>query len=293
MPTSDLFVLIFVWIDELLKGHPEILNRPGPQPEITDAELLTLMLVQALSGEISDESWLRKVQRHHADFFPILPERSRYQRRRAILQRAHGLIVERVRIALGEPERLRIVDSAPIPVCRLVRGNRCKTFQKEASWGWSEAQKTWFFGVRLHLMITESGLPAAWDVLTAKRHDRKGLDSLLAGRADLDVYGDAAYNVRSKDREDFQKHGITITAATKSNMEPLTLRQQRTLKRVRFQVEKTIGHLSQVFLIQRTLARKLRTLKQRLSFCLTGFCVGAWINAQLERPVFHIKSLAA
>ena len=293
MATSDLFLLIFVWIDELLKENPAVLRRPGPDPIVSDAEMMTLMLMQALAGEISDEAWLRRVARDFGDCFPRLPERTRYQRRRAILESALKYLVDFIQSALGEDPRLRVIDSAPIPVCHNVRARRCRSFAGEATWGWCAAKKAYFYGFRLHLLITEQGLPVAWTVLTAKCHDRKGLDALTADQSGLDLYGDSACLVRAKDRQRFAAKDITITAAPKRNMKPLPRRKARILKRVRFRVDWVLGLLSRVFGVQKTLARSAHALLERVSFSLAAFSVGVWINVLLQRPWFKIKSLAA
>jgi hypothetical protein len=293
MLTSDLFVLIFVWIDEQLKEIPCRLRRPGPEPVISDAELLTLLLMQGLAGEISDAAWLRRIRREFGGHFPRLPHPSRYQRRRRILRRVVFHLTDQIQTALGENPRLRIVDSAPIPICRNARVNQCRTFSGEATWGRCPAQNTWFFGFRLHLMVTERGLPYAWDILTAKRHDRKGLDRLLAGQTDLDIFGDAGYNVRPRDRAQFARRGITITASPRKDMKPLPRAQARELNRIRFRIDWTFGLLSRNGHVQRTLARKTETLSDRVAFVLAGFTVGVWVNSQCERSLFHLKELAA
>lgn len=294
MLTSDLFILIFVWIDDFLKANPKLLHRPGPDPNLSDSELMTLMLMQGLTGELSDDAWLRRIKRDFRTCFPALPDRSRYQRRRRIMARALTGLVRWIQLALGEAPRTRIADSAPIPVCRNVRGPRCRIFRRQASWGRCDSQQMWFYGLRLHLLVTEEGLPTAWAILTAKRHDRKGLDALLHGLKDVDVYGDAAYNVRPKDREQLLKRGITITAAPRKDMKkPFSKAAMRHLRRVRFQIEWTLGLLSRVCNIQRTMARVKHTLYERVSFCLAAFNVGVWANLLLNRPPFSLKSLAA
>lgn len=294
MLTSDLFTLIFVWIDDFLKENQSLLHRPGPEPDLSDSELMTLMLMQGLTGELSDEAWLRRVKREFGDCFSTLPERSRYQRRRAILTRALRSLVRWIQSNLGEDSRTRIADSAPIPVCRYVRGRHCRTFRRHASWGWCDSQQMWFYGLRLHLLVTEKGLPTAWAILTAKRHDRRGLDALLQDAKDVDVYGDAAYNVRPKDRQQFLKRGITITAAPRKDMKKqFTKTAMQHLIRVRFRVEWTLGLLSRDCNIQRTLARVKHALYERVSFGLAAFNVGVWVNLLLNRPAFRLKSLAA
>jgi hypothetical protein len=61
--TTDLYTLLtalYVKIDDHL-GRPA---RPGRPPKLTDAELLTLAVAQALLGVRSEARWLRFLPRH-------------------------------------------------------------------------------------------------------------------------------------------------------------------------------------------------------------------------------------
>jgi len=56
---------LYVTVDDLLKDHPEVLP-PRPQVGITavtsDAEIITLAVVQALLGYTSETRWIRRLR---------------------------------------------------------------------------------------------------------------------------------------------------------------------------------------------------------------------------------------
>lgn len=292
MHTADLFLLIFVWVDDVLKRNPEVVARPGPKSEVSDSELLTLLLVQALCGAESDLSWLRRVDRDFWALFPKRPEYSRYQRRRRLLAPVCRVLLEHLCEQLDSDTRVRIVDSAPIAVCHNVRANTCGIFVGEAAWGRCEAKRSYFYGFRLHLMITERGLPVAWKVLAANHHDRVGLDQLLAGQVRLDVYGDKAYHVRPRDREALGRRHITLTAPPRKDMKRKPPPEKLAkLDDVRFKVDWGFGHLIQITDFEHTRARTLASLESRIAFKLAAYGLAQGINTLVGRPRMHVKSL--
>ena len=71
--TTDLDTLataLYVKVDDLLKASPQIAPwRPpvGIAPKLSDAELVTLAVMQALLGFTSEARWIRHAHpRHHA-----------------------------------------------------------------------------------------------------------------------------------------------------------------------------------------------------------------------------------
>ncbi|MEV6907237.1 hypothetical protein [Amycolatopsis sp. NPDC051071] len=67
---------LYVKIDDLLEGSPELrLWRPvvGIAPKLTDAELVTLAVMQALRGFTSESRWLRHARMHMGHLFRYLP----------------------------------------------------------------------------------------------------------------------------------------------------------------------------------------------------------------------------
>lgn len=70
---------LYVTIDDLLKDHPDWRpERPsvGIAPQLADAELITLAVVQALLGYTSERRFVRYAHAHLRPWFPFLPQRA-------------------------------------------------------------------------------------------------------------------------------------------------------------------------------------------------------------------------
>ena len=79
--------------DDLLKEFPERAPwRPaaGIIPKLSDAEVLTLAVMQALLGYVSESRWLRYARRSLHGLFPYLPGQSGYNKR---LRKLAGTLV--------------------------------------------------------------------------------------------------------------------------------------------------------------------------------------------------------
>lgn len=130
---------LYVTVDDLLKDHPEVLP-PRPQVGITavtsDAEIITLAVVQALLGYTSKTRWIRRL-RSDTDLramFSRVPGQSGYNKR------VHSLTATMTWVcaALRRGSRVHddtvwLVDSTPIECAR------CRpTVMRSALAGWAE-----------------------------------------------------------------------------------------------------------------------------------------------------------
>ena len=81
---SPLATALYARTDDLLKCCPERAPwRPavGITPRLSDAELLTLAVMQALLGFVSEARWLRYARKSLRGLFPYLPGQSGYNKR--------------------------------------------------------------------------------------------------------------------------------------------------------------------------------------------------------------------
>ena len=81
---DTLATALYVAADDLLIEHPEHLpDRPagGFQPLISDAEIVTLAVMQALLGYTSERRWLRFAHQNLVVMFPHLPQQPGYNKR--------------------------------------------------------------------------------------------------------------------------------------------------------------------------------------------------------------------
>ena len=115
---DTLATALYVKIDELLKAAPQLAPwRPavGIPPKLSDAELVTLAVMQALLGFCSEARWLRYASRHLRPLFPYLPGQSGYNKR---LRAAAGLIRQVIRAIASDTmlwtDDVWLVDSTPV-----------------------------------------------------------------------------------------------------------------------------------------------------------------------------------
>ena len=81
---DTLATALYVRTDDLLKASPQHARwRPmvGFAPLITDAELITLAVMQVLLQFRSETRWLRHAHAHLRHLFPYLPQQPGYNKR--------------------------------------------------------------------------------------------------------------------------------------------------------------------------------------------------------------------
>lgn len=85
LSTEELFLVLYCTIDELYQeGAPDcVQSRPGSDRlEMSDAEVITLSVMQEGRSNDSELSFHRMVEKDYSHLFPDLISRSRYHRRR-------------------------------------------------------------------------------------------------------------------------------------------------------------------------------------------------------------------
>jgi hypothetical protein len=109
---------------ELLPYKP---RRPGHRPELSDSEVLTLMLLAQWRLDRSLRALLRYAQRHWRGYFPRLLSQSAFQRRvhdlAGALCRLGPALAEQAQAQLGRPV-YEVLDGVPVPLMRRCRGQR-------------------------------------------------------------------------------------------------------------------------------------------------------------------------
>jgi Transposase DDE domain len=181
---DTLATALYVKIDELLKAAPQLAPwRPavGIGPKLSDAELVTLAVMQALLGFTSEARWLRHATRHLGHLFPYLPGQSGYNKR---LRAAAELIRHAIRAIASDTmlwtDDVWLADSTPVECGRSRETAKRSELAGWAAYGWCPSHSRWFWGLRLHLVCTLHGLPVAFALTGANAVDREVLAELLA-----------------------------------------------------------------------------------------------------------------
>jgi Transposase DDE domain len=213
-PTSSLEALVdadldtlatalYVRIDDLLKTAPQYAPwRPavGITPELSDAEALTLAVLQALLGYVSEARWLRYARKHLRGLFPYLPGQPGCNKR---LRKLAGTMCWLIQMLAASTslwaDDVWVVDSTPVECGRSRETARRSDLAGWAEYGYCAAHSRYFWGLRLHLLCTVHGLPIGCALAGAKADERQVLlgiladPALTAGRAGQILIGDKNY----------------------------------------------------------------------------------------------------
>jgi hypothetical protein len=180
---DTLATALYVTIDDLLLQAPHLAPwRPhvGIAPKLTDAELLTLAVMQALLGFTSEARWLRHATAHLGHLFPYLPGQSGYNKR---LRRAAELLRHVIRAIACDTalwtDDVWVVDSTPVECGRSRETAKRSDLAGWAQYGYCASHSRYFWGLRLHLVCTLGGLPVAVALTGAKADERLVLLDLL------------------------------------------------------------------------------------------------------------------
>ncbi|CAK8716592.1 hypothetical protein LDFHOB_05940 [Candidatus Electronema aureum] len=91
--------------------------------------------------------------------------------------------------------KIYLADSFPVPVCRNIRIRRCKIYQDECFRGRVSSRKEYFYGLKVHALMTESGIPVEIFLSPGSYSDTNSLyDFSFPVPSGSVVYGDKAYN---------------------------------------------------------------------------------------------------
>jgi hypothetical protein len=130
-------VALYTFTDDLYRqyGAPHKPSRPGPSPQLSDSEVLTLAIcAQWYHG--SERAFLRYAVRHWRPYFPHLLSQSAFNRRVRDLVGVLLHLVPEVAKALGAyAGAYQVFDTIPVPLLRRCRGQHHRLFADEAAIG--------------------------------------------------------------------------------------------------------------------------------------------------------------
>jgi len=184
---ATLATALYVRVDDLLKAEPDRAPwrpRVGIAPKLTDAELLTLCVMQALLGFTSEARWLRFAQDRLRGLFPYLPQQSGYNKRLRKLVGTIGWLTA----VLGRDTSLFtddvwVADSTPVECGRSRETAHRSDLAGFAEYGYCASHSRYFWGLRLHLVCTLHGLPIGAALTGAKADERQALLDILTDPA--------------------------------------------------------------------------------------------------------------
>ena len=186
---DTLATALYVTADDFLADNPQ--HRPwrpqvGLTPRLSDAELITLVVLQALLGFTSEARWLRYANAHLRAMFPYLPTQSGYNKRvRAAAAMLRAVCAHLVGRCSRSTDDLWVVDSTPVECGRSRETAKRSDLAGWAEYGYCPSHSRYFWGLRLHLLCTACGLPVAFALTGAKADERHTLLGMFAADPNL------------------------------------------------------------------------------------------------------------
>jgi hypothetical protein len=212
---EDKILIIYCLTDDILKF---IRNRPKSQIIMTDAEVITTAIVAAYFFRGNFESardFLKSPQ-----YIPYVLSKSQFN------WRLHGLtdLIVTLNQLFAElfkqqnNESLYLLDSFPIGVCDNIRISRCKIYPKNEKYrGYIASKRRYFYGVRVHILVTRKGEPVEFFIVPGSTND---VNALRIYQFDLPVgsklIGDAAFTDYVEE-EILLQAGIELLPVRKKN----------------------------------------------------------------------------
>jgi hypothetical protein len=171
-------------------------HRDDGQATLSTAEVMTVALVAARYFKGCLES-SRQFLVEHGDMRQMLSKSRLNRRLHAISEGSwlglFALLAEAAKRL--NPDQEYIVDSLPVPVCDNIRISRCHLYRDEAFRGYIASKRRYFYGLRVHMLITTPGVPVEFTVTPGAIADLTAFKTLPLDLPEhATIYADRAYN---------------------------------------------------------------------------------------------------
>jgi len=274
---DTLCTAVYCTADDLLPERPGNARR-----RVTDAEVATLCVAQAIMGIPSDRRFLAIARRRLGDLFPELPKQPGFHKRRARLaETIEWLIGVFAAESPGFHDDLLLIDSTPVECARSVETTRRSALADAADYGYCASHSRFFWGFRLHCLFAPDGTPRAFALASPKRDEREvGIELLeRASRAGGEiVVGDKGYAGREFAAAAGELDATIIRPARKDEA-----RGAIHLAPIRQRIESIFWTCKDILTLERHGARTLANLRVRIAQRFLALAAGIALNHRLGR----------
>ncbi len=187
---ATLVTALYCLVDDLFQAGfaPRKPIRPGRRPELSDSEVLTLMLLAQWRLDRSERAFLAYAKAHLRPFFPNLLTQSAFNRRArdlmGVVCALGPVIAQQATQLLGLSPAYEVLDGVPVPLMRRCRGERHRVFRDEAGIGRGGSDREWFYGLKMLGAITAHGFVTGFVAGPANTEERWLAEALFRWRWD-------------------------------------------------------------------------------------------------------------
>jgi hypothetical protein len=282
-----LLTAVFCTADDLL---PE--RQKNARRSLTDAEVATLCVAQAVMGISSDREFLAVASRRLGELFPSLPKQPGFhKRRRRLTETIEWLIGVFAADCPGHSDPVVLLDSTPVECGRSLETVRRSELADACGYGYCRSHSRWFWGMRLHLCCAPDGTPRASILAPADQPEREVALRLLpkALHGGEQIVCDKGYAGREFAAEVEARFAAEVLRPSRKDEPDAPVH----LAMIRQRIESVFWTLKDRLGLERHRARTLTGLRARIASKLLALAAGVWVNTLLGLPSRSFAQFAA
>lgn len=264
------------------------------KPKMSDIEVVTLSILSESLGIDSENYLFSKLHKDYKTDFPNLPHRTNFGKRRKRLQDYIAQAAEPIYKWINPKNNQYILDSIPIPICQNPRINRLKICQEDdkvkPSRGFHASHKSHYFGFKLQLILSKSGVPVNFGLTPANIHDVRFLEYIP--NTDLgicDLIADKGYMSSGYQTKLFENDGIRLITPIRANMKNTQTVWNSSFRYTRKRIETLFSQLCDQLMLKRNYAKTLNGLFTRICSKIASVAILQYINHINQKPINKLK----
>lgn len=265
--------------------------RRGVVPKFSDLEVIALSLT-AEAVSIDSQNYLFYLLKGYQSEFKNMISRRCYNDRTKFLEPLLNSIRYNMAQAIDSDDDYFIVDSKPLPVCRISRAKRSKmsqnNFETAPNFGYCAAQDQYYFGYKLHMTSKLSGVINSLTISKASVADINYLKEIKYEIANCTVIGDRGYISTQVQLDLFESVNIKLEVPYRKNQKdfkPI----YKPFAKARKRIETTFSQLNDQFMAIRNYAKDFKGFALRILTKISAFTVMQLLNKLNNRPIGHTK----
>lgn len=220
IPFDELATIVFVLVDDWYqeKGVRLLKGKRGQKPIFSDSEVLTLLLLMDYIPFPGERQFLAYIRANYLALFPQLLDQSQFNRRARSLR----LLLEALRrywlTELGITiEKEFLLDTKPVPVVGYKRSKRHSDFAGSANYGHCASRNMKYYGYKLVILSTLSGIPVVYELVPANTDERVAAETVLSYVWNSDIYCDKGFIGVDWQAQNLEQQGNSIWTPKRTN----------------------------------------------------------------------------
>ncbi|MBW7987597.1 IS982 family transposase [Lactobacillus helveticus] len=232
------------------------------QVKATDSLILALLIWQVKTGIES--------QRRFCECFGCLSH-SRFNRRSRQLLQLIYQIRQKMNQKVDLSGQFLIIDSFPVPVCQPVHNYRVRIFRGSANIGYKATKKIYYYGFKVHAIVSDDGYVLDYAVTHASVHDAKETVELMKNTHPANRYllGDEGY-LGKRLHDQLKQTGYEMWTPYRKNMAGAKKHDDRQLMAIHRTIESDFSLLTS-YNAENNRARSLTGFQARLEIAILTY----------------------